>query len=195
MFFQRLGHILPVLFSIALMPLAVADSGPLNPAVSNTLKPFATDGCSNWFDGTYSDRDAWRHCCVVHDKAYWIGGTSAERVQADEILKACVTQTGHSFNANYMYFWIRLGGQPGWPTPYRWGYGWNYFEPSESAWMPKAIRGYRALTDEEKLQVAKLMPQANQLVADDLKAHPTKHNLAQHPKANQPSPSVVAPIR
>ena len=207
MFIQRLGMAqplsMPMLLTMTLnaivlslvAAMAQADSGPLNPALTNQLKPFSTDGCSNWFDGSYADPNAWRHCCVLHDKAYWIGGTAEQRTLADRELQSCVTKTGHSFHANYMYFWIRLGGLPSWPTPYRWGYGWNYFEPSESAWLPKSVRGYRSLTDEENAQVAELIPQADQLIADDQKAHPAKSSVAQQPKATHPSPSVVVPLK
>lgn len=177
MFSRRLGRafaLLCLVFSFE----SLADAGPVNPAVTNQLKPFTTDGCSNWFDGTFAEPNAWRHCCVIHDKAYWIGGTAAERSLADNALKACVTKTGHSFNANYMYFWIRLGGHPRWPTPYRWGYGWQFFEPTESAWLPKQVRGYRALTEVEQQQVAELLPQADQRIADDDKAHPAVRPLA-----------------
>jgi hypothetical protein len=42
-----------------------------------------------------------------------------------------------------MYRGVRAGGTPYLPTPYRWGYGWRY------------LRGYKALTEAEKLLVAK----------------------------------------
>ncbi len=39
------------------------------------LRPFTSDGCSLAPDGTLSDVEKWRPCCVAHDKIYWLGGT------------------------------------------------------------------------------------------------------------------------
>lgn len=83
-------------------------------------KPFKSDGCSMWPDGT------WRECCVEHDRAYWMGGTVAERKQADVLLKKCVSAKGSSAMGFLMYAGVRAGGVPWLPTPWRWGFGWPW---------------------------------------------------------------------
>ncbi|WP_216662021.1 hypothetical protein [Niveibacterium sp. COAC-50] len=47
-------------------------------AWADTLKPFTTDGCSSFPDGTPWQQTLWLDCCVKHDIAYWIGGTKEE---------------------------------------------------------------------------------------------------------------------
>ena len=70
----------------------------------------------------------WRHCCVIHDKAYWQGGTKSERKQADINLMCCIAQQGHPFMALFMYCGVQIGGHPLWPFPWRWGYGYKWFK-------------------------------------------------------------------
>jgi len=112
---------------------------------TGTLKPFRSDGCSLFPDGTPENRDLWLSCCVEHDKAYWRGGTREERLAADEALEACVAACGEPAVAALMKKGVRLGGLPYWPTWFRWGYGWDY------------PRGYRALTPEEKERADELL--------------------------------------
>ena len=92
-----------------------------------TLKPFATDGCSLFPDRALIGKEDWCSCCVVHDLAYWRGGTEEERLRADQNLKSCVqASTGNSALANLMFDGVRVGGGPYYFTNYRWGYGWPY---------------------------------------------------------------------
>ncbi len=81
---------------------------------------FKSDGCSLFPDGD------WVECCVVHDFAYWIGGTRGERKNADATLRQCVVDKGHPKTAGLMYYGVRLGGVWWLPTPFRWGFGWPY---------------------------------------------------------------------
>ena len=83
-------------------------------------KPFASDGCSCWWDGDWVD------CCVRHDLVYWMGGASEERKQADLELMKCLEGKGHSVIGRMMYMGVRVGGVWWLPTPFRWGFGWNY---------------------------------------------------------------------
>ena len=70
--------------------------------------------------------------------AYWRGGTEEEREQADLAFKHCVEKkTGNPELAELMYEAVRTGGEPYFPTWYRWGYGWPLG------------RGYKELTEEE----------------------------------------------
>jgi hypothetical protein len=105
------------------------------------LRPFTTDGCSDFADGTPKHKTLWRNCCVTHDKAYWVGGTYAERLAADKALRQCVAAVGEPHIGALMLAGVRVGGSPFWPTRFRWGYGWPW------------PRGYRPLTAEERAQV------------------------------------------
>lgn len=93
---------------------------------SSALKPFTSDGCSSFPDGTLEQGELWLQCCVEHDRAYWQGGTYANRLEADQELRACVEQVGEPEIAVLMLAGVRVGGSPLWPTSFRWGYGWSY---------------------------------------------------------------------
>ena len=109
--------------------------------VASDLAPFTTDGCSRFPDGTSSERTLWLDCCTAHDVAYWQGGTAAQRLQADQVLRQCVIDTGESMLASLMFIGVRVGGTPYLPTSFRWGYGWPY------------MRRYGALSDAEMAAV------------------------------------------
>ena len=120
-------------FGVALLlPLCV---------LADDLKPFTTDGCSSFPDGTFEQDSLWASCCIRHDFAYWQGGTYEERLGADEELESCVAGVGEPTIASLMLAGVRVGGTPYLPTSYRWGYGWPF------------MRGYKPLTAEEKLEV------------------------------------------
>ena len=95
-------------------------------AYSEEIKPFTSDGCSAFPDGTYEQKQLWLACCTVHDKAYWRGGTYQQRLNADLALKNCVAEVGEPLIAELMLAGVRVGGSPYWPTKFRWGYGWSY---------------------------------------------------------------------
>jgi len=109
--------------------------------ISGDLKPFTTDGCSSFPDGNIAMQSLWANCCIRHDLAYWKGGTSEQRIEADNDLKACVSQVGEPEIASIMLAGVRVGGSPFFPTAYRWGYGWPF------------LRGYKPLSEEEKREV------------------------------------------
>ncbi|MBL4622198.1 MAG: hypothetical protein JKY89_07350 [Immundisolibacteraceae bacterium] len=75
------------------------------------LRPFSSDGCSGGLSTGWlmvsqvlspinvdlNSSPSWQHCCVDHDQLYWKGGGehgSAERLNADQQLRACVLATG-----------------------------------------------------------------------------------------------------
>ena len=105
------------------------------------LKPFTSDGCSVFPDGTWTQNNLWLQCCLKHDYDYWKGGSEDERQASDQALKQCVIDLGEPEIAELMLAGVRAGGGPYWPTSYRWGYGWPLG------------RGYQPLTDDEKKQV------------------------------------------
>jgi len=76
-------------------------------------RPFETDVCSLWPDGW------WGEGCIAHDRDYWCGGTSQERLESDWRLAQCV---GGPVGL-VMFLGVRVGGVGWLPTPYRWGYG------------------------------------------------------------------------
>lgn len=90
------------------------------------LKPFTSDGCSAFPDGTFVHNELWLACCTAHDYAYWQGGTYEAREQADIALQQCVAQVGEEEIALLMLAGVRVGGTPYLPTSFRWGYGWPY---------------------------------------------------------------------
>ena len=109
---------------------------------SMELSDFTSDGCSLFINGTFDNPELWKECCLMHDIAYWQGGTEEDRMQADLAFKACVEKkTGDSTLANLMYEAVRVGGEPYFPTWYRWGYGWPIG------------RGYKKLTEKEMVMV------------------------------------------
>lgn len=105
------------------------------------IRPFTSDGCSVFPDGTFSQKELWLNCCTAHDYTYWQGGTYNERVIADKALRQCVAKVGQPEIAALMLAGVRVGGSPYFPTTFRWGYGWSY------------PRWYQALTEEEKAQI------------------------------------------
>jgi hypothetical protein len=107
---------------VALACLLIA-SGCTTPLPRNVTEPvyaFKSDGCSVAPDFNFTQ------CCLEHDKAYWRGGTCAERRAADQALKRCITENGHGFMSNVYYASVRLFGGPVMPAPWRWGFGWPY---------------------------------------------------------------------
>ena len=120
---------------------------------SRTLKPFASDGCSSFPDGTFQQNQLWLGCCIEHDLAYWEGGTYNDRLEADQRLQMCVADVGEPEIALLMLAGVRVGGTPILPTSYRWGYGWPYPKP------------YAPLTEEELKQINAIKPELNDLLS------------------------------
>ncbi len=110
--------------SIAILTLLLMQFS--SAARAGDLKPFASDGCSSFPDGTLSQQDLWLQCCAAHDRAYWKGGTRQERLDADLTLRSCVSQVNEPEIAAVMMIGVRVGGSPAFPTRYRWGYGWDW---------------------------------------------------------------------
>lgn len=91
------------------------------------------DGCSGGLSYLwrlfYKKDTPWESCCDKHDRPYFLGGTSKERLNADKELKQCVANTGNNSWANLMYSLVRIGGTPLLPFPWRWGFGKPYYTP------------------------------------------------------------------
>ena len=78
------------------------------------------DGCTLTPDFDF------RMCCDTHDVAYWLGGSSAQRLDADREFRACVSEKNHPLLAWLYYSGVRAGGVGFLPTPWRWGFGWDF---------------------------------------------------------------------
>ncbi len=90
-------------------------------------QPFVSDGCSMWPDNIHGE------CCLVHDQAYWVGGTPEDRVKADNEFRQCVAEIPlpyvpqvTPYVAGAMYYSVRVGGHPVLPFPWRWDFGQPY---------------------------------------------------------------------
>lgn len=110
------------------------------------IKPFTSDGCSSFPDGTFSQGELWLQCCTAHDFTYWQGGTYTQRLDADKQLRQCVAQVGQKNIADLMLAGVRVGGTPFLPTDFRWGYGWPY------------PRLYKEITKAEQAQIEEQLP-------------------------------------
>ena len=121
-------------------------------SLADEIDDFTSDGCSSFPDGTVAQRELWRSCCVVHDLAYWQGGTAEQRMAADKALKVCVTEVGEPTIAELMLAGVRVGGTPWIPSQFRWGYGWPY------------LRGYKQLSEDEVDMVEKKIQAAMELL-------------------------------
>lgn len=106
-------------------------------AMTETLKPFTTDGCSggmSWLWRLILRRPPpWEGDCEAHDRLYHMGGTKAARLYGDRKLASRVAMRGYPIIAAGMYYAVRIGGHPWLPLPWRWGYGYKW------------PRGYRTL--------------------------------------------------
>ncbi|NHO67515.1 hypothetical protein G8770_18375 [Aestuariicella hydrocarbonica] len=128
---------------------------------SDRLRPFTSDGCSAFPDGTPDQQQLWLSCCQLHDYAYWKGGAYAEREASDLALRRCVAATGQHYIAELMLNGVRIGGTPYLPTSFRWGYGWPF------------LRGYKPLSPKE-IERAKALSQNIHWPSSPQDHHPEK---------------------
>lgn len=89
------------------------------------LKPFETDGCTLFVDGTYTKPGLWKHCCVEHDLRYWFGGSERDMDQADLRLRSCVQKVGGDEWAYVIYSGVRAGHHSPIKNKYQWNWGWE----------------------------------------------------------------------
>ncbi len=156
--------------------------------MAQELKPFTSDGCSIFPDGTWSQNKLWLNCCIAHDKAYWIGGTDAERLQADRELKACVESIGEPEIAKIMLAGVRVGGSPYLPTSFRWGYGW-----SESRGYQPLGKAEKALIAAEEARSAKASAQTLMFLNDMETLHNTRNAMHDILAYVQSRPDIFPP--
>ena len=91
------------------------------------LMSFANLGCSSALNPSELASDEWCGCCVEHDIAYWRGGSSMQREQADERLRDCVQRTSRNeVLADSIYKGVRDGSSKYFFADYQWAYGWSF---------------------------------------------------------------------
>lgn len=144
--FEPLTAFVDLLNSDTLTRWPACEAGEENPygdaRLKNILLPFHTDGCTKFPNGIpFKNEQAWLHCCVDHDFAYWKGGSAEERAAADEAVGECVTKAGYPLVGWFMSKTVRVTASPALHTSWRWGYGWAL------------DRGVRAHSDEERQQI------------------------------------------
>jgi hypothetical protein len=107
---------------IALLILSL----PLVSKAVEEFNPFLTDFCTAYPEGTSSQPNKWKHCCIEHDLYFWAGGNKEDRNEADNGLKNCVEKTGAKLQARLIYFGVSLGGRS--PIKFKtkqWGNAWS----------------------------------------------------------------------
>lgn len=90
------------------------------------LKPFVTDYCTLYVEGTRAQPNLWRHCCEEHDLYFWSGGSEEDKKNADLGLKSCVAKTGATTQSVLIYTAVVLGGHsPIHIKAKEWGNAWE----------------------------------------------------------------------
>ena len=123
-----------------------------------SLKPFLTDYCTAYFEGTRERPGVWKHCCLEHDLYFWAGGSRSDRQETDLRLGKCVEATGEVEQGRLMYAAVALGGIS--PIKFRakfFGNGWKQNRPrytklssdetqiiiqevERTKWIPESLR-------------------------------------------------------
>jgi hypothetical protein len=94
-------------------------------AFSSELKPFYTDLCTFFPEGTRLEPKLWEECCVQHDLVYWAGGSKDQQNLSDKELKQCVTNKAGKMWGNLMYRGVRMGHLSPIKSEMKWGHGWG----------------------------------------------------------------------
>jgi hypothetical protein len=123
-----------------------------------SLKPFTSDYCT-WFpEGTIQRPQLWKHCCLEHDLYYWMGGNRNDRWRVDQLLKQCVQQTHAPRAANIMYRAVRAGSwSPIKMKGRKWGHGWQLKR-----------KHYQSLTTSEMQLILDYLTLSNRYVTPEL---------------------------
>ncbi len=90
------------------------------------LRKFNTDYCTNYPEGTPSQPELWKNCCLVHDMFMWVGGNTQDRYDSDRYLLHCIENKGAPKIARLMYTAVRAGSYS--PIKYpskKWSNGWT----------------------------------------------------------------------
>ncbi len=118
--FKYFFIVLWIFFTVHFLLLSVSIAVTKTNKQVHQKYPYTTDGCSMFIDGDY------RECCEAHDKAYWQWGRLYKKLVADALLYACIAEKWHNIRENFMFPAVMIGGNPGFPTKFRWGYRYPY---------------------------------------------------------------------
>lgn len=132
-------------------------------AYSVELKPFVTDYCTYFFNGTLKSPKLWADCCHAHDLDYWVGGSSEDQLYSDQRLKSCIDSKGVKWMGALMYQGVRLGHHSPVKSKYHWSWGWQ------------VKRKKVVLSSQEKKSILKKLKSVN--APDKLKAEFIKNRL------------------
>jgi hypothetical protein len=113
---------------------------------ANSLKPYFTDGCTLFLDGTHKHPGLWVHCCEEHDMRYWFGGNQDDMDKTDLRLKACVNDVAGATWGSLIYTGVRTGHMSPIKNKTHWGWGWKQnrsdtaLNPSEVSYVIDELR-------------------------------------------------------
>ena len=130
---MRIIGIIYILFNLFHTGLYAAENLP-------EIKPFHTDYCTGYPEGTREEPMLWANCCIKHDLAYYVSGTRKDRRKADKLLRSCVEKVSTKTRANIMYTGIVLGHLSPIKAKTAWGWAWKNFER----------KSFDELSDEQK---------------------------------------------
>ena len=84
------------------------------------------------------ETEAARTACIVHDEAYYYGGSEDDRRHADERLREALIAAGMApWRARVYYGSVRVGGGPEWRVKgVSWSFGGEYFQYSARPAIP-----------------------------------------------------------
>lgn len=124
----------------------------------SALKPFVTDYCTLYVEGTRAQPNLWRHCCLEHDLYFWSGGSLEDKKVADLGLKSCVAKTGATVQSELIYAAVVIGGRsPVHIKDKAWGNTWGD--------RPR----YLSLTESETAQAIYYLETNNSELSNELK--------------------------
>lgn len=94
-------------------------------AYAGQLKPFESDACTMFSNGTVTQPKLWEHCCFEHDLRYWFGGSKSDVDASDLELRSCVKKVAGQRWANLIYNGVRTGHSSPVKSKYAWSWGWD----------------------------------------------------------------------
>jgi len=95
-------------------------------SLAQIQRPFVTDSCTGYREGTQKNPTLWEDCCKNHDLFFWAGGNKSQRKTVDKELKACIKSKAGNFHATIMYLGVSIGGLS--PIKFggkQWGNAWG----------------------------------------------------------------------
>lgn len=93
---------------------------------AEVTRPFRSDLCTGYPEGTRKEPLLWASCCKMHDLYFWAGGTRIQRKNADQDLYSCVQAKAGEFQARLIYLGVTAGSFSPWKLEGKqWGNAWG----------------------------------------------------------------------